>query len=56
MVHDLSSLTARGTKSQTIYNIVDTTLEEHEKLSSGDTLRSSGAIKRVTELSFEETV
>jgi hypothetical protein len=56
VVNDLSSLTARRTESKTIYNVIEATLEENKKLSSCNTLRSSRAIKRVSELPFEKTV
>jgi hypothetical protein len=56
VINDLSSLTARRAESKTIYNVVETSLEEHKKLCSCNTLRSSRAIKRVSELPFEKTV
>jgi hypothetical protein len=56
VVNDLSGLTARRTESKTVHHVIESSLQEHEKLCSRHTLASSGSIKRISELPFEKTI
>jgi hypothetical protein len=56
MVNDLSSLATRRTETESINNVIKSSLQEYEKLSSRHTLCRSRSLEGVVELSLEEAV
>jgi hypothetical protein len=56
VVNDLSSLTSRGTETESINYVIKPSLKENKELRSCYTLCSRRALEGVVELSLKETV
>jgi hypothetical protein len=54
--NDLTSLTARRSETQTVDDVVETSLKENQQLCTGYSLLASGAGERIVELTLKESV